>query len=221
MAHSLNDAEVAKISERARQRIAHDLHDGLGQLLGGIALKLQALHESLAEKESPQAAETADLVALVNEALAQTRLLSRGLDPVLPAAASLSHSLAKLARDTARLFRGVECHFSQITAPLDESPITAEHLFRVAQEAINNAIRHSKATRIELHLRRARSGVELRIRDNGRGLPRNHVRGTGIRVMQERALAVGAALQIGAVERGKGTEVALAIEVPEHHAVTR
>lgn len=112
MPHSPDDAALASASARERQRIAHDLHDGFGQLLGGIALKAQSLSESLQEKSPAQAAEAVDIARLVNEALAHTRLLVRGLDPVLLPTETFATMLAKLARNTERLFRGVACSFA-------------------------------------------------------------------------------------------------------------
>lgn len=195
MSGPLHNAELAKVSDRERQRIAHDLHDGLGQLLGGIALKLQALHETLAEKEQPEAAHTAELVQLVNEAIAQTRMLSRGLDPVAPAGSTFASMLTKLAADTERLFR-IKCVFKGAAGATP--PATVQHLFRVARESINNAIRHGQATRIELDLMEDATEVTLLIRDNGSGFAQRSdpKSGVGLRIMSHRAEAIGGAIEM-------------------------
>ncbi len=184
-------AAEAAASAREQQRIAHDLHDGLGQLLAGLALKAQSLHESLAEKALPEAAEAADLVKLANEATAHTRLLARGLDPVVPPTETFATALARLARDTSRLFRQVTCEFSGDPALTTASPHAAQHLFRVAQEAINNAIRHGKATRLALVLASDAAALTLTIRDNGGGLSQRESSGIGIRIMKHRLNSIG------------------------------
>lgn len=187
MPSALSDAQLAAVSSRERQRIAHDLHDGLGQLLGGIALKAQALHETLAEKSSIEAPDAAEIAKLVNEALAQMRLLARGLDPVLPAAEALATTLVKLATNTERLFR-IVCSFTGDRTLTLASTEASEQLFRVAQEAINNAICHGRAKRIELELAADAREITLFIRDNGGGLAQRAQPGSGIglRIMKHR-----------------------------------
>lgn len=187
-----SDAEVAAASARERQRIAHDLHDGLGQLLAGLALKAQSLHETLAAQNRPEAVDAADLVSLANEATAHTRLLARGLDPVVPPAETFAAALAKLARDTSRLFRQVTCEFQGDLALTIASAHAAQHLFRVAQEAINNALRHGKATRITIALASDAAALVLTITDNGTGLgQREQSSGIGIRIMNHRLSSIG------------------------------
>jgi len=196
------DAEMAA-SERERQRIAHDLHDGLGQLLGGIALKAEVLRQTLAEQALPEAEAAAELVKLANEATAQTRLLARGLDPAVPAHVPFAASLAKLASDTERLFRGVVCRCTGDPAFALESPHTAEHLFRIAQEAIHNAIRHGRATRVDIGVAADLREITLEVRDNGRGIaPSALASGIGLRVMKHRANALGGSLDILPGEAG-------------------
>jgi len=190
------DAEVLA-SERERQRISHDLHDGLGQLLGGIALKAEVLRQILAEKSLPEAEAAAEIVKLASEATAQTRLLARGLDPSVPAHVPFGLSLSKLAADTERLFRGVSCRSMGDSAMLIESRHTSEHLFRIAQEALNNAIRHGRSTKIEIHFGAAAGEITLEIRDNGTGIAqREMTSGIGLRIMKHRTNALGGVLEI-------------------------
>lgn len=187
------DAEIVSVSVRERQRIAHDLHDGLGQLLGGIALKAQALSEALQEKSHVEAVEAAEITRLVNEALAHTRILVRGLDPVLPQSEPFATMLAKLAESTERLFRGVTCRFTGDAALTLDSVTVAQHLFFVVQEATNNAIRHGKATRIDIELTSDREAFTLLIRDNGTGLAKGGEpsAGIGLRIMSHRVHSLG------------------------------
>jgi hypothetical protein len=201
-AHADLDAEVLA-GERERQRIAHDLHDGLGQLLGGIALKAEVLRQTLAEKSLPEAEAAGELVKLANEATAQTRLLARGLDPTVPTHVPFAVSLKKLAADTERLFRGVTCRLTGDPALVIESAHTAEHLFRIAQEALNNAIRHGRATRIEIALAADACEIQLEIHDNGTGVAqRGTISGIGLRVMKHRANALGGTLDLSPGKTG-------------------
>lgn len=208
------DAEAASASARERQRIAHDLHDGLGQLLAGMALKAQSLHESLLEKSLPEAAEAADLVRLANEATAHTRMVARGLDPVVPPTETFAAALVKLARDTTRLFRQVQCEFSGDPALTIASANASQHLFRVAQEAINNAIRHGKATRIVLALVSDAAALTLTIRDNGCGLAqRGESSGIGIRIMKHRLASIGGDFDLVSGPEGGAT---VTCRLPHH-----
>jgi len=131
-------------------------------------------------------------VRLANEATAHTRLLARGLDPVVPPTETFATALARLARDTSRLFRQVRCEFHGDPALTTASPHAAQHLFRVAQEAINNALRHGKATQINLALATDARELVLTISDNGRGLgDRETSSGIGIRIMKHRLNSIG------------------------------
>ena len=183
--------------ERERQRIAHDLHDGLGQLLGGIALKTQALSEALAEKALPEAADANAITQLVNEALQQTRLLVRGLDPSLGRAEALSDMLVKLAANTEKLLR-IVCTFQGEPSCGVEPLELTQQLFRIAQEAINNAVRHGRATRVAIELSHGGRELTLLVRDNGSGLtpsgkPRS---GIGFGIMAHRAKSIGGVCEI-------------------------
>jgi len=184
-------------AERERQRISHDLHDGLGQLLGGIALKAEVLRQTLAEQAHPEAEAAAEIVKLANEATSQTRLLARGLDPAVPTHVPFSVSLTRLAADTERLYRGVACRLTGDSTRVIESAHTAQHLFRIAQEALTNAVRHGRATRIEIHLTADARDIQLEIRDNGIGVAQRALgSGIGLRIMKHRANALGGSLDV-------------------------
>jgi len=200
------EAEVLQIADCERQRIAYDLHDGLGQHLAGMALKMRALHQSLHESALPEAAEADALVQLLNDATAQTRSLAHGLDPAVEVQA-FSVLLEKLALNTAHLFR-IACRFvNTTTAPIESAPI-ARNLYFIAQEAVNNAIRHGRATDIEIALSSETETLTLTVRDNGRSFGRRDPAnsGMGIRIMQHRAAAIGATMEIAAQPAG-GTAV--------------
>ena len=190
------EAEVLGISDRERQRIAHDLHDGLGQHLAALALKARALHQSLREKALPEAAEADALVQLLNSATAQTRDLAHGLDPAVEVQ-TFALLLEKLALNTAQLFR-VACRFVNAATVPVESARLSRNLYFIAQEAVNNAVRHGHATDIEIGLGSEDETLILTVRDNGCGLGERDAdaAGMGIRIMQHRAAAIGATLGI-------------------------
>jgi signal transduction histidine kinase len=203
--HRKLEREVLEISEREQQRIGQDLHDGLGQHLTGTALIAHMLHQKLAAKSMPEAAEAAKIMRLVRQATAQTRALARGLHPMNLEAGGLVLALQELT------ILAEEC--SQVTCRFESSPtITIKdtgkemHLYRIAQEAVNNSLKHAQASRIDIRLFTRGPQVVLMITDDGIGI-RAEVgeqgRGMGLRVMQHRAKMIGGTLSIQrAGERG-------------------
>jgi PAS domain S-box-containing protein len=190
--------EVLEISSMERRRIGHDLHDGLGQFLSGIAFKAKCLEETL-HAESPAAAPAAsELVRLLNNAVSQARTLARGLDPVEAEVGGLVPALHKLASESATLF-SLNCNFESNVPDLSLDTGVALHLFRIAQEAITNAARHGGARQIEVRLSQGVDDLRLEIKDNGCGFAleqRPSDVGLGLRTMQYRADTIGASMQI-------------------------
>jgi signal transduction histidine kinase len=197
------EREVVESSNRVQMRIGQDIHDGLGQHLTGITFLSRALEKSLAAKELPEAAEAAEISKLVLEALAQTRNLARGLFPVELESANLVQTLKELASTVEQLFNiscTVECDESLIITHQDIS----NHLFRLAQEAINNAVKHGKARRVVIGLSHADGLTVFRVADDGVGLPPGGPERTGLgtRIMTYRAQKIGGRLDIGRGEHG-------------------
>jgi PAS domain S-box-containing protein len=201
------EREILESGDNERRRIGHDLHDGLGQILAGIALKTQALQESLVAEESSQAQESGDIVRLVNDSIRQTRTLARGLDPVDAEANGLPAALQTLAVQTEYLFR-VQCNYETSTNRLAVDAPTGMALYRIAQEAIHNAVTHGHASQIDLKLEEIGKELRLRIRDNGKGFDAVAKAGSGmgLRIMKYRANSVGGRLSLHSPD-GKGTEV--------------
>lgn len=200
--------ETIEHSHRVQLRLGQDLHDSLGQHLTGISFLSRALEKSLAARALPEAAEAAEVSKLVLEAISQTRQLARGLFPselenrgLLPALQELAANIEESCRISCRL----ECEGPVVPV----SPETAMHLFRLAQESVNNAIQHGKAHRVILRLVHRDRGAVLSIEDDGVGLPaeRPAGRGLGLRIMNYRAQKIGGTLDIRPGERG-GTVVA-------------
>ena len=192
---------VLDISAREQRRIGQDLHDGLGQQLTGIAFMSKVLAQELHRRQEfeIEAAEASNIVNLVNEAISKTRELSRGLLPVESDDLGLMTALERRAAEAERLF-GIRCRFD-CPEPVHVYDVhVATHLYRIAQEAISNAIKHGHASSIEICLRNGPYGRVMYIRDNGTGMPRlprrSHT-GLGLQIMNYRAKMIGATLAIG------------------------
>ena len=201
------EAELLEISDRERKRIGTDLHDGLSQRLAGIRLLADTLRIDAAE--NGEASAQADRIAeQADEALGDVRMVIRGLFPVCLESKGLCGALRQLAAGSERLF-SVTCRVEDDPArSIRPLAATAIHLYRIAQEAISNAVKHGKATRVRVLLGE-RSGVfQMSIIDNGRWRARiaPDSEGLGLRIMRSRAEAIGGRLTI--LPGGKkGTEV--------------
>jgi two-component system CheB/CheR fusion protein len=191
------EKEILEISEREQRRIGQDLHDGLCQHLAGIEMLSQVLAQKLAPKSKDAAARATDIARAVRESISQTRLLARGLSPVTLEAEGLMAALAELAVNTEKMFR-VNCRFDCPDSVKVDNHAAATHLFRIAQEAVSNAIKHGRAKNISLQLREDATQLRLRVDDDGAGFPENFTGGTGmgLRIMQSRIGMVGGALTV-------------------------
>ncbi|MFM2090803.1 MAG: histidine kinase [Planctomycetota bacterium] len=197
------ELQVAKAGEKAAADIGCDLHDGLGQQLTGLALQAKALARRL--DSHPEADAAQQLSAGADLAIRQARGLARRLAPVELAKGGLPDALRQLCADTAVAF-SVAC-----TAQVEEGltladPDAEQHVFRIAQEAVTNALRHAKAKRIWVTLARDGSLVRLVVRDDGRGIPAGAPEGFGLRSLRLRARRIGAQLSIDGTP-AHGTEV--------------
>lgn len=194
------ERQVVQMVERERYKIGHDLHDGLGQILTGVKLMLEPLRRKLSAAADPDARNLQQAVDLINQAIAQTSELARGLSPVpREAGATLGHALEELAKRSQSVF-GVECRV-EAPARFDEnlSEQCANNLYRIAQEAVTNAVKHGNATEIDIRARVGRHGLMLTVEDNGRGFcaQRSTSGGMGLHIMRYRARAIGGELKIG------------------------
>jgi two-component system sensor histidine kinase UhpB len=198
--------------EEERARVARDLHDEVNQSLTGLLLRLEAARESAPPEMEGEIAETK---ALANQAMTELLSLARQLRPTalddLGLAAAIGGQVEQLGRGEIKASLRTEGDFSDLG---DDAQLV---VYRVAQEALNNAARHSGAKRVEVRLRRAGDGgVALEVSDDGRGFAFDESeRGLGIGGMRERALLVGGELTIES-RPGAGTTVRL--EVPGESA---
>ena len=191
------EEEILKVSEREQRRIGHDLHDSLCQHLTATALAGQVLGERLAAKSLPEAADAGTVVALVEEGINQARHLARGLYPVEMEAEGLMAAFQELATSITKGAK-VRCVFECETPVLIHDDAAATHLYRIAQEAIRNALSHSKAQRIDINLAERNSMVHLTVEDDGIGVPENLAEsgGLGIRIMAHRAAMIGGSFAV-------------------------
>jgi len=190
---------LLEISGREQRRIGQDLHDGLGQHLTGVAFMSKVLEQKLREKELPEAAEAAKIVALVNQAIDKTRELSHGLLPVLSDARGLMSALERLALQVEDLFQ-VSCVFECAQPVLIRESDIATQLYHIAQEAVNNALKHGHSRHIVIRLEGGDAPF-LAVEDDGVGLcePRTVGRpgqGMGLLIMTYRAKMIGGALEV-------------------------
>jgi PAS domain S-box-containing protein len=196
--------EVLGISLGEQRRIGQELHDGLGQQLTGLGL----LATSLLNKASkPEHALASQLASGLQQAISQVRALSRGLMPVDIDAEGLAGALEILVNEV-RLQSDIEVDLAITERVHVADNNSALHLYRIAQEALNNAIKHSRASRIEISLGLAGSRGCLVIRDNGHGFEEHshESRGLGLRIMRHRCGMIDAEIMIES-SREHGTEV--------------
>ncbi|HTZ47031.1 MAG TPA: PAS domain S-box protein [Verrucomicrobiae bacterium] len=190
---------ILNISEREQRRIGRDLHDGLGQHLTGIAFMSKVLQERLSEVSVPESEEAAKIVELVNDAIRKTKELSRGLLPVVSEAHGLMSALKQRAGELEHLFQ-IHCRFVCDQPVLINDLNVATNLYHIAQEAVNNAIRHGKSKNIIIRLASNQSAGELSIEDDGEGFPKmpSNRPGMGLNIMNYRAVTLGGSLKVQA-----------------------
>lgn len=198
---------VLNISEREQQRIGQDLHDGLCQQLTGIKFKNSLLQQKLAERGLVEARDAREIETLLGDAIEQARNQALGLYPVRLEAEGLKTALHELAASITDVF-GVECVCTFADSAGIRDHAMAIHFYRIAQEAISNAIKHGKAKKIQLQLAESDGGFHLTIQDDGIGFtaPPSAHNGMGMHIMSYRAHTMGATLEVhhGA---GRGTTI--------------
>ncbi|PTX98918.1 PAS domain-containing protein [Opitutus sp. ER46] len=202
------EKELTSISDREQRRIGQDLHDGLGQQLTAIEFMCQSLRADLKDAAPEIREQVVAMGAFLRQAITQTRALAHGLTAFMLDASGLQGALAELAETTGALGR-VKVRFSCPAPVRVKDGETAVHLYRIAQEAIGNALKHSRATEIYVSLVDEDGVVTLRVSDNGTGLPKADEvgdAGVGMRVMDHRAATIGANLSISS-RRNRGVTV--------------
>lgn len=211
------ELEIVGVSEHEQQRIGQDLHDGICQQLAAIGCAARVLSDDLQAKNSPEARDAALIEESIQKAVVEARNLARGIFPVHVDRIGLAAALTDLASTMSRL-TGIPVELINCDEVNIFSHEVSKHLYRIAQESVANALRHSEATRITLSLKLIDDALELRVEDDGIGLPslkmaRNE--GMGLRTMRYRARAVGSTLETGH-RPGGGTAVVCRLK-PQHY----
>jgi signal transduction histidine kinase len=209
------EREIIGISEREQERIGQDLHDGICQYLAALSCSAASLKSDLEGHRLAAEARVADeLAGFLRDAVVQTRNLARGLVPVQMDEAGLASALEELAASATRLL-GIRCVYESAGAPVIRDNGVAMHLYRIAQEAINNATKHGKAATVRVSLVADGKATTLRIADDGEGISKTATEsdGMGLGLMYYRARLVGGVLSIEEPHTG-GTVVSCGIPLP-------
>jgi len=208
------EQEILDASEEERRRIGQDLHDGLGQMLTGIGLLCQELARQLDEEDHERADDMAEITEHVKKADQRARTLSHGLIPVDVEPNGLVEALRRLAAEVEQAF-DVECSFQEVgTVRLRDSTV-ATHLYRIAQESLNNATRHADPDHIQITLASEAESLRLEVEDDGIGFEAETPgdEGMGLRTMQYRARLIEGTLDIDS-RPGDGTAVICTVPHP-------
>lgn len=207
---------IIDASSREQQRIGQDLHDGLGQELTGISLMLRSYARRVATEDPKGARLLEEIIEHVNHAVESARALAHGLSPMILEHGGLPAALAHLAANATRT-HGLRVRFRKSLADeLRIDPSVACHLYRIAQEAVSNAARHSGASMVTVRLDVGSQNLRLSITDDGRGLPPVGERagdGLGLRIMEYRARMIQARFRIEQGARG-GTRISCRVPQP-------
>jgi PAS domain S-box-containing protein len=204
--------EIIEASDSEMRRIGHDLHDGVGQQLTALALSCASLQHEL-QAQAPKCVDPLKKIGIeLHDIIRQIRMLSHGLAPVSFEENGLTEALRRLANNTSAAAR-VNCEFEE---PANDSSCDADasaQLYRIGQEAVTNALKHGRASKILISLATSGHRTELRVSDNGRGfspsLSNGH--GLGLHAMKYRADVIGAELRIES-ETGKGTCITCTVQ---------
>lgn len=191
------EREVIQVSEGEQRKIGQELHDGLGQHLTGVAFLSEALAEELRPKIPDLASQSQEIARLVNESIAMTRAIARGLYPVSLESGGLAGGLQQLASQT-RERHGIDCRYLREAEVAIPDGLCAINLFRIAQEAVNNAIRHGRAHRVIIRTSAENGKYRMSVSDDGSGFdPERSAQreGLGLHLMHYRANTIGAILE--------------------------
>lgn len=208
------EQEIVTISEQEQRRIGQDLHDGLCQYLAALGYSAASLRADLQAAGCTTLALSAqDLAERLKESVTQTRDLARGLVPVQMDEAGLVSALEELTTSASRLLN-IDCVLHCENGTLVADYAAATNLYRIAQEAINNAVKHGKANRVDLYLNSTTStrDIDLIVEDNGVGIASDacHSTGLGLKIMRYRSRSIGGELHVGPRPAG-GTAIHCAI----------
>jgi signal transduction histidine kinase len=211
------EKELLSVVEQERQRIGQELHDSIGQQLTGIAFMMEVLGEKLSDKSLAEEAPYAEKISeRVGQAAEQTRSLAKGLHPIDLDKNGLASALQELMANTEQLF-DVSCTLKCEKAVSIDDVSVAINLYRIAREAITNAIKHGKAKNIGIELTAKNDCLTLMVENDGLGFPAgpSHGEGMGLKIMRYRAEMINGSLDIRKGSDG-GTIVTCVFPNEEH-----
>ena len=191
--------ELLEITEKERRRIGLDLHDDLGQQLSGLALMTKGLELKLTRRHAAEAPDATQVHNLVQKTMSHARDLARELATLAPEADDLRSALDGLAKQASELFK-ISCRFEgDARFPALDAKIVGQ-LYKIAQEAVTNAIKHAKATKVGIRLTNGSAKIVLTVHNDGLAFPnmKSPSTGMGLRIMNYRANLIGASLEIKA-----------------------
>jgi PAS domain S-box-containing protein len=197
------EKEILDITEREREQIGQELHDGIGQVLTGIAVKCKGLALKLKSKSLDESKEVMVISKLANEAIGQTRNLARMLYPVAIETFGLVAILKEMASNTEKML-AVRCRFRCGKSVSVKNLVEAKQIYRIVQEAITNAIKHGKAKNINIKLRFTKRGTVLSVENDGLDFPKSLPikKGLGLKIMKYRTDLIGGSLDIRKADKG-------------------
>jgi signal transduction histidine kinase len=205
------ERQIAEVSDREQRRIGEDLHDGLCQHLVSVAFAARRLTAKLTEQSLLEAEEAAQIAELLGESIAQARAVARGLYLVPLEAGGLRSAIEEFVMQVRARHR-VSCQFVELVSVPIAGEMIVTNLFRIAQEAVNNSLKHAQANRIVVTLSSDQEQIGLTVEDDGTGFRAESEasRGMGLHLMNYRARMMGAALHIAPRPAG-GTKVSCCV----------
>ncbi|MFA6187198.1 MAG: PAS domain S-box protein [Phycisphaerae bacterium] len=209
------EKEILDITERERELIGQEIHDSMGQILTGIAIKGKGLTLKLKDKSSEEMKDAVEISKLANKAIAQARDLARMLYPVDIQTGGLVSALKTLALDAQEAL-GVTCRFKCGKSVSVKNLVEAKQIYHIVQEAITNAVRHGKANNININLRLTKRGNVLLIENDGLDFPKlsPNRKGFGLKIMEYRTDLIGGSLDIRKGDKG-GTIVTVRFQTED------
>jgi signal transduction histidine kinase len=203
------EREVANASALEQERIGREIHDGIGQQLTGLNILAVSLKNDLAAAGYEECRKLDDMIQQLSSLIGESRALARGLSPVTVGPHGLVDAIRRLA-DQVNETMGVTCSFQYDQGSVDvKDSAAATQIYRIVQEAVNNALKYANASRISIELETTDRSIELAVTDDGKGFDLEevqHTDGFGLRIMQYRAGILGGQLAINTAP-GNGTLV--------------
>jgi DNA-binding LacI/PurR family transcriptional regulator/signal transduction histidine kinase len=199
----LLEKEVITISGEVMQRVGQDLHDGLSQKLAALSMLASALESRLSSESHPSASAAHELVSFLNEAVVDTREIARGLYPAELERNGLVPAVRELVSKAKRLST-IDIRLVVKGRPEIEDSSKAIQIYRIVQEALGNALKHSGAARITVFMEGAGDSFRVEIEDDGIGIPSklSNTKGMGLRIMRYRANMIDGELKVQRLEKG-------------------